>query len=482
MRLAPGMKLDRYELVCPLAQGGMANIWIARQTEGIERLVAIKTVLPKFAADKRFHRMLVEEARIASQIKHAHVARTLGVLQRSGVTYLVMEYVDGESLSSIQRALKETGAAFPPGVLLRIMADVCDGLHAAHELRDPGGQFLGVVHRDVSPPNVLVDASGVAKLIDFGVVKARDRVGDDTTTGHIKGKVCYMAPEQADGQHLDRRADIWAVGAMMYHCLAGKPPYEAANDAMTLVAIGRGLPLDPLPRSVAPEIAAVVIRALQFSRSDRFVTAAWMKAAVEEAMVRTNLATSSAMVAGFLQAHVGHLRQKRRERIAAGLTAASGEVGPEVWRAWESLANASPASSSVPSTVVEPFRKPRRRYKRLGFALAGVAVGVGLCSAWLAIPMVRPKAGRAPLQARPAESSAREGGPSWSSAEAGVVRNPDEVASADAGADAVTTGVEGAGPRPPRHPLRKRPAGSGAAQPAPEKQMVPGKAQTSETH
>src|SRR5215472_11629696 len=103
MRLAPGIKLDQYELVCPLAQGGMANVWIARQITGVERLVAIKTVLPKFAADKRFHHMLVEEARIASQIKHSHVARTYGVLQRSGVTYLVMEYVDGESLSSIQR-------------------------------------------------------------------------------------------------------------------------------------------------------------------------------------------------------------------------------------------------------------------------------------------------------------------------------------------------------------------------------------------
>jgi eukaryotic-like serine/threonine-protein kinase len=435
MRLAPGVRLDAYELVCPLGQGGMANVWIARQTEGAEGLVAIKTILPKFASDTRFQRMLVDEARIALRIHHVNVARILRLVRRGDVSYLVMEYVDGDSLSTIQRALQERGIGFPPGVLLRIMADVCDGLHAAHELRDVDGRFLCVVHRDVSPPNVLVDRCGMARLIDFGVAKAHNRVADETTTGNIKGKVPYMAPEQVDGHPLDRRVDIWGVGATMYRCLAGRPPFEAETDAMTLLAIGRRAPLAPLPRNVPGEIAAIVTRALQFSPSDRFVTAAWMKVAIEDAMVRAKLVTTSAMVAGFLQSHIGHLGRKRSEQIALGLMAARGQLNPDLLKAWEPPP-ASPSLSSVPSTVVEPLlRRQSWRAWRRALVLVGAVAGVALWAGWRTIPMAREGRRRNPAPARPPESIAADASVSYDSGEIPVTRNTRSAVSTDAGAD-----------------------------------------------
>jgi serine/threonine-protein kinase len=431
----------------------MANVWVARQTEGTERLVAIKTILPKLASDSRFQCMLVDEARIASRIHHVNVARILRLVRRVGVSYLVMEYVDGDSISTIKRALQERGIPFPAGVLLRIMADVCDGLHAAHELRDVDGRFLCVVHRDVSPPNVLVDSCGVAKLIDFGVAKARNRVADETTTGNIKGKVPYIAPEQVNGHPLDRRVDIWGVGAMMYHCLAGKPPFEAGTDAMTLLAIGRRAPLAPLPSNVPREIAAVVVRALQFSPSDRFVTAAWMKAAIEEAMARADLMTSSAMVASFIQTHIGHLGRKRNEQIALGLMAARGQLSPDLLSAWEPPL-ASPASPSVPSTVVEPLRrKQSRRAWRRGLVLAAAVVGVAIWARWRTLPMARDHAARKPVPATSSEPIAADASVSHESGELPVARDSRPSVSTDAATDVGPVTSSGR-PNPPRRPMK----------------------------
>ena len=256
--------LDRYELICPIAQGGMASVWIARQTgkHGFERLVAIKTVLQKYAADSSFQKMFLDEAHIASRIEHDNVVRVLDVGEQHGTTYIVMEYVDGDALSTIHRTLRKNGASAPRGVLLRIMADVCGGLHSAHELRGDAGQLLGVVHRDVSPHNILVSLHGDAKLIDFGIAKACDRIGGDTNTGTVKGKVRYMPPEQAIGFPADRRADIWAIGAVLYDLLAGRPPYLGENDVQTILALTSGQPPPPLPGSVPRPISDVVYRAL----------------------------------------------------------------------------------------------------------------------------------------------------------------------------------------------------------------------------
>ncbi len=323
--LAPGFKLDRYELLCPIAEGGMASVWIARHTgkHGFEKFVAIKTVLPKFAADARFQQMFQDEARIASRIEHANVAQILDVGEQHDITYLVMEYVDGESLSTVHRTLVKKGMLVPPGVVLRVMADVCGGLHTAHELREDDGPLLGVVHRDVSPQNVLVSAKGIAKLIDFGIAKARDRIAGDTNAGQVKGKIRYMSPEQAVGGAVDRRADIWAVGAILYHLLSGKAPYDGENDVQALMVLTSGRPPVPLPATVHPSVAAVVKRALTATVENRFPTAADMQVAIEEAMDAAKIATNPAAISMFLAEHVAERAKRRKEAIAIGVKAAA---------------------------------------------------------------------------------------------------------------------------------------------------------------
>src|SRR6185295_13891899 len=160
--------------------------------------------------------------------------------------YLVMAWVDGDALSKLSRVVEKTGELIPLRIVLRILADACAGLHAAHELCDTAGVSLGVVHRDVSPQNILVNTKGIIKVIDFGVAKARDRHADETSSGILKGKIQYMAPEQAVGKPVDRRADVWAIGAILYRMLSGRAPFEAENQLATLHLLSSGVPPAPL--------------------------------------------------------------------------------------------------------------------------------------------------------------------------------------------------------------------------------------------
>ncbi len=324
--LGPGYRLGCYELLGPLAQGGMADVWIARpaQKQSVERLVAIKTLLPKFADDERFQAMFLDEVRIASAIKHPNVADVLDVGEEQGFTYLVMEYVDGDALATVRREAKKKGARIPPGVLLRIMVEVCSGLHAAHELRAADGRLDGVVHRDISPQNVLVTTKGRAKLIDFGIAKARDRVAGDTSIGTLKGKVRYLAPEQAiGGRPIDRRADVWAVGAVLYHLLSGQPPYHQGDSQQTLKALRTGQPPAALGSAVHPAVEAVVMKALACAPDQRFSTAQDLQWAIEEAMGQAKLGTGASKVASFFAEHVGDRARKRNDAIAMWLGAAT---------------------------------------------------------------------------------------------------------------------------------------------------------------
>jgi serine/threonine-protein kinase len=342
--IAPGLKLDRYEILARLAEGGMASVWIARQTGGygFEKLVAIKTILPKFVADAWFQKMFIQETRIASRIEHANVTRILDVGEQDNVTYLVMEYVDGDSLATLHRAVQKKGMLIPAGIVLRVMADVCEGLHTAHELRDDEGSLLRVVHRDVSPQNVLVSTRGTAKLIDFGIAKARDGAGANTTiTGPLRGKARYMSPEQASGAVVDRRADIWGVGAVLYYLLTGKPPYASENDVQTLTMLRSGKEHDPLPSDMHPAVSALIHKALQVTPDDRFPMATDLQRAIENAMFESDLEVNHAEVAAFIAEHGAPGAQKRKTAIAQGLKAAAER-------------QASPPADPTPTAPVPP--------------------------------------------------------------------------------------------------------------------------------
>jgi serine/threonine protein kinase len=323
--LCLGYRLDRYELLCPIAQGGMASVWVARQVgkHGFAKLVAIKTILPQHAEDPQFRAMFLDEAHLASGIEHPNVAQILDLGEEHDVLYLVMELVDGDSLSRLLRSVQKKNLKVPLGVALRILADTCGGLHAAHELRDKNNALLGVVHRDVSPQNVLVSSTGQAKLIDFGVAKARDRLSGDTSAGLLKGKIHYMAPEQALGKPIDRRADVWAIGAMLYHLVAGSPPIEAENQLAVLHRLASGDPPAPLPEGTPAVVVELVARALAFDPDKRMANAREMQLALEDAMVAARVLTTTTSVSQFIREHRGEHADKRRASIDVALAAAN---------------------------------------------------------------------------------------------------------------------------------------------------------------
>ena len=281
-----GYKLDRYELLSPIASGGMASVWLARLRgkRGFEKLFAIKTIKGELTEDSRFQEMFLDEARIASGIQHPNVAQILDLGEQDNALYIVMEWVDGDSLAKIRRLAKKAGAPLPLGVSLRIMADACAGLHAAHELRDRQGKNLGVVHRDVSPQNILVTGSGSVKVIDFGVAKARDRFAGDTGTGIVKGKIRYMPPEQAQGNTMDRRADIWAIGVCLYELVTGELPFDNDSD---IDVLRRLMSDEPAPRAqgdVPEPIREILAHSRVRECAERFATAIAMERAIELAM------------------------------------------------------------------------------------------------------------------------------------------------------------------------------------------------------
>jgi serine/threonine-protein kinase len=349
--------------------------------------------------------MFIDEARIASRIEHTHVTQILDVGEQHGVTYLVMEYVDGDAVSKVQRAAKKKGTKIPLAILLRIMADVCGGLHAAHELRDDAGQLMGVVHRDVSPQNVLITTRGVAKLIDFGIAKARDRLAGETHADTLKGKVQYMAPEQALGRPVDRRSDVWAVGAVLYHLISGKPPFDANNEIQILFMITSGRPPPPLAPTVPQPVRDVIKKALSQAPDDRYATAADLQQALENAIIQANLATSTSAISTFLHEMVGDRAEKRKEAIAFGLKAAeerekaaalmrsnadqtgqtsvTSDTGARIVAQMAREPTTSPTGQTIGSSALEvPMVGPRRGMTvAIAAAAAGVLLLVGIIAA-----------------------------------------------------------------------------------------------------
>ena len=361
--LSRGQSLDRYELVYPVARGGMARVWVAklRGKHGFEKMVALKTILPTFAQDQRFRRMFLDEAKIASGIEHVNVAQILDLGEQAGQLYLVMEWVDGDSLQELDRAAEKAGAALPIPVLVRVIADACAGLHAAHELADVHGRTLNVVHRDVSPHNILISAKGVVKVIDFGVVKARRRLTEETTTGTIKGKLQYMAPEQALGQGVDSRSDIWAVGATLYRLLARRPVYPGASPLSTFKRLTSTLAPEPLPPHIPGALSTIVLKALAFEPERRFSTAAELGSALE-ALLQGPYQTTSREVAACVEQYLGPALALRRTAISEALEERSPAErtqpnAPE-WESGVSQAQTLPrgahsAPPSAPPTAVD---------------------------------------------------------------------------------------------------------------------------------
>ena len=332
----PGDRIERYELIQPIARGGMGSVWAAQLhgTLGFEKIVAIKTVLPDLATDTRVRAMFLDEARLASAVVHRNVAHILDFLECDGALYLVMDWVDGASLKMLHDMLAARRERMPHGVLLRVLADICAGLHAAHQLRDSTGAFCDLVHRDVSPQNILVGVEGAAKLIDFGVAKTRHRAAQETTFGALKGKLHFMAPEQARGEAVDRRADVWSVGATLFYMLTGHGPFEMNERSDTLRLLISGRACFPLPADVHPAIARIVNGCLAPRREDRFTTAEDLGNAIEDAIEEMGVSATSRDVAAFVAESAGAQIAEQRRGMRLGVidplsTSMRGRVTPD---------------------------------------------------------------------------------------------------------------------------------------------------------
>ncbi len=311
-------RIGRYELLLPIASGGSATVYLARSVglAGFEREVALKLTHAQLREDPAFAHALIQEATIAGRIRHPNVVPVLDVDEDPFGVYLVMEYVEGETLSGLAKLAEAAGQRVPEPIALRIVSDVLDGLQAAHVLRDTDGTPLGLVHRDVTPHNVLVGVDGIARLTDFGIAKATARIGL-TATGRIKGKVAYMAPEQALGKPLDAACDLWAVGVILWELMTGLRLHAGTSDAATLLRVVS----DPPPRASALrpdlrfEIDQLIAHALQMNRYDRPRSAEALAAELETAALRTYGRATRRDVAAWVGSLVSERLASRRAKI-----------------------------------------------------------------------------------------------------------------------------------------------------------------------
>ncbi len=297
LRAVPLRRVGRYEILDEIASGGMATVYVARSTgpRGFSRVVALKRLHPHLAAEPDFVRMFLDEARIASGIRHPNVVATLDIDDSEELS-LVMEYVDGPSLLDVTVEASERGERVPTGVCVRVVLDMLAGLQAAHELVDEDGLPAGVVHRDVSPHNVLLDRAGAARITDFGIARASARL-THTRDGQVKGKLSYMAPEQVMGDDFDHRADVFATGVVAWELLSGRRLFTGTNDAQVLHALLYA-PLPALDASVPAEVAAVVMRALERDPARRWSSCSAFADALEAAARQcAEVATSRAVAA-----------------------------------------------------------------------------------------------------------------------------------------------------------------------------------------
>ena len=391
--------LGRYQLLVAVARGGMGQVWLARLqgARGFNKLVAIKTLLPGGQDLARFESMLADEARIASLIQHANVVHTMELGEHEGLLYLAMEWVDGEPLGFLLKRAQERGG-MPLGVAVALVSQVLAGLHAAHELSDESGPF-GVVHRDVSPHNILVTYDGVAKLLDFGIAKATRRPSTNTETGEVKGKFSYMAPEQILSGEVDRRCDIFAAGIVLYLLTTGRHPFKHHNTAAVIHAITTDNAVQPpstLVEDYPAELEQVLLKALEKDVEKRWSTAAEMRAALEQAVPEAFGDVGRTAIRDFMQRAVGDRKVARREAVRRAQLAADGrdiETGPR--KALESGSSQSasslraisisqPAPEEVPEIVeAEPGPRtlpapPRKRPLKVPWIAASAGILLAL--------------------------------------------------------------------------------------------------------
>jgi serine/threonine-protein kinase len=367
------VRFGKYELVSRLAGGGMAELFLARSRSlrGFEKYLVIKRIHRSRTDDAGFVRMLLDEARVAATLDHPNIVQVYDVGHVDGEFFIAMEHIVGHDLGEILRASERVDQAPPPlGLALAIVGSACAGLHHAHGKCDFEGRPLGIVHRDVTPQNLMVTFEGAVKVVDFGIAKAASREVE-TVAGTLKGKIGYIAPEQCQGLAVDRRADVFALGVVLYELISGTRLYKEASEFETLKKIVDG-PVPSLRKhdpGVLPALDDIVTRCLQKDPERRFATARALHGALDDVVMAERLATGMVPLARYME------RLFARERESS--------AGSGLHRLGD---DTSPRYSGERGTVAArpPLTRARRRYLvrrwlqagALGAALLGVGVGL----------------------------------------------------------------------------------------------------------
>jgi serine/threonine-protein kinase len=355
----PVLRLGRYALHDVIASGGMATVHLGRLRDpvGFSRTVAIKRLHQQFAANAEFVNMFLDEARLAGRVRHPNVVSTLDVVATDGELFIVMEYIPGEALSRIAATMYETRQFVPPRIISSILSSALHGLHAAHEAKNERGEALDIVHRDVSPQNILVGTDGVVRVLDFGIAKAIGR-SQETRTGTLKGKLSYMPPEQVSGGHVTRQTDVYAAGVVLWELIAGVRLFSGESEVAIINKVLHAEVASPTEVCQSPErsrtleelaalevLTPIVMCALSRDPSERFPTARAMALAIE----RSVEPAIPSEIGEWLE-RIDAQRLTQRARLVADIESSETTLPAGLFGAPEApVASVTPVAPSAPS-------------------------------------------------------------------------------------------------------------------------------------
>jgi serine/threonine protein kinase len=485
----PAHVIGRYALFGEIASGGMAKVYFGRLMGpvGFSRTVAIKRLQPHFASDPEFVAMFLDEARLAARVRHPNVIPTLDVVATHGELFLVMEYVQGESLAKLVRACADRGESIPVRIAASILSGALLGLQAAHDARDEHGTPLGLVHRDVSPQNILVGADGVPRVLDFGVAKALGRT-QSTREGQVKGKLSYMAPEQFHGEAVTRQADIYAAAVVLWEALTGRRLFSGDNEAVVLARIVKhdvAAPSKHRPE-VSRELDQVVLKGIASKPGARYASARDMALAIEKSVGPVSTIEVSEWVEHVAGAELSDRAQQVASIERSSMTSVpglppGGDASPaaqptlaldDTQTGQPPIASASPtavtkrsalegvaspestATANVSVATAPLARALRSSVRRTRMTVAGVAIGV---FALVGLAVVASRKGHVPSAAAPVSTSSRARDPvipppasaASSVAAPSASSTAEPVSTASAAATASSVPGRARGPRPP---------------------------------
>lgn len=382
-------RLGRYTLHGEIASGGMATVHFGRLAGegGFSRIVAIKCMHAHLAEDPEFRAMFLDEARLAARIRHPNVVSTIDIGSSDEGMFLVMEYITGESLAALTRAASRRGEPIPLSISIRIMIDTLYGLHAAHVATDDAGAPLSIVHRDVSPQNILVAVDGHARVLDFGIAKAAGR-SHTTRDGQLKGKFRYMAPEQVRDGPVSAQTDVYAASVVLWELLTGQPLFRGSNDAAVIARVLEGViaPPSKLAPALPRELDAIVLRGLAREAHERFGSAEEMAEALEV----LSHPTTARQVGVWVDHIAGDVLRRRNEQIARfdGAPSTPGLVVAAPAGARDPTTETSTLEGPAPEakTLVQPVKAPPGGRALpvlpivLGTAVLGIVAGIAYVS------------------------------------------------------------------------------------------------------